>query len=91
MDEQGCDLDGIVADIDDEDVVNFVMIHLLSHCGDHIRRFRNIQIYSTKSGETNHKTMIKEGYRQSNINDASHQILRTYASCNNPKPEGLNR
>src|SRR5205807_8441519 len=38
-----------------------------------------IQMYSTESGETNHKNMIKEGYRRSNKNNASHQILRTYA------------
>ena len=80
-DEQRRDLDGIVADIYDEDVdFNFVKIHLLSHFGDHVRRFGNIQMYSTESGETNHKTMIKEGYRWSNKNDASHQVLRTYAT-----------
>ncbi|KAG0640203.1 hypothetical protein HOY80DRAFT_885059 [Tuber brumale] len=50
-------------------------IHLLSHFADHIRRFGNIQMYSTESGETSHKIMIKEGYRRSNKNDASYQIL----------------
>jgi len=75
-DEQRRDLDEIVADIYDEYVYfNFVKIHLLSHFGDHVRRFGNIQMYSTESGETSHKTMIKEGYRCSNRNDASHQIL----------------
>ncbi|KAG0632929.1 hypothetical protein HOY80DRAFT_854248, partial [Tuber brumale] len=49
-------------------------IHLLSHFADHIRRFGNIQMYSTASGETSHKIMIKEGYRRSNKNDASYQI-----------------
>jgi len=44
-----------------------------------VRRFGNILMYSTESGETSHKTMIKEGSRPSNRNDASHQILRTYA------------
>jgi len=79
-DEQPNNLDGIVADIYEEDVdFNFVKIHLLSHFGDHVRHFGNIQMYSTKSGERSHKTMIKEGYRRSNRNDVSHQILQTYA------------
>ena len=44
-DEQCRDLDEMVADIYNEDVdFNFVKIHLLSHFGDHIRRFGNIQI-----------------------------------------------
>jgi len=61
-DEQCRDLDGIVAHIYEEDVdFNFVKIHLLSHFGDHVRRFGNIQMYSTESGETSHKSMIKEG------------------------------
>ena len=37
---------------------------------------------SPEAGETSHKTMIKEGYRWSNKNDASNQILRTYARLN---------
>ena len=81
--EQRRNFDGLVAAIYDEDVdFNFVKIHVLSHFRDHIRCFGNIQMYSTESGETNHKTMIKEGYRRSNKNDASHQILRTYARLN---------
>ncbi|KAG0633524.1 hypothetical protein HOY80DRAFT_1104646 [Tuber brumale] len=79
-DEQRQELEGVVADIYDEDVdFNFVKIHLLSHFADHIRRFGNIQMYSTESGETSHKIKIKEGYRWSNKNDASYEILRTYA------------
>ena len=90
-DEQRRDLDGIVADIYDEDVdFNFVKIHLLSHFGDHVRRFGNIQMYSTESGETSHKTMIKEGYRRSNRNDASHQILQTYARLDSFKIHEMN-
>ncbi|KAG0641166.1 hypothetical protein HOY80DRAFT_863214, partial [Tuber brumale] len=70
------DLEGVVADIYDEDGdFNFVKIHLLSHFADHIRRFGNIQMYSTESGETSHKIKIKEGYRWSNKNDASYEIL----------------
>ena len=90
-DEQHRDLDGMIADIYDEDVdFNFVKIHLLSHFGDHIRRFGNIQMYSTESRETNHKTMIKEGYRRSNKSDASHQILRTYARLDSFKIHEMN-
>ena len=85
-DEQRGDLDGIVTDIYDQDVdFNFVKIHLLSHFRDNIRRFGNNQMYSTESGETNPKTNIKEGYRRSNKNDASHQILRTYARLDSYK------
>ena len=58
--------------------------------GDHIRRFGNIQIYSTESGETNHKTIIKEGYRWSNKSDVSHQILRTYARLDSFKIHEMN-
>ena len=91
MDEQRRNLDGLVADIYDEEVdLNFVKIHLLSHYGDHIRYFGNIQMYSTESGETNHKTMIKKGYRRSNKNDASHQILRTYARLDSFKIHEIN-
>src|ERR1700761_218298 len=90
-DEQRRDLDGMVADIYDEDVdFTFVKIHLLSHFGDHIRRFGNIQMYCTESRETNHKTMIKEGYRRSNKSDASHQILRTYARLDSFKIHEMN-
>ena len=47
-------------------------------------------MYSTESGETNHKTIIKEGYRRSNKNDASHQILRTYARLDSFKIHEMN-
>ena len=47
-------------------------------------------MYSTESGEINHKTMIKEGYRRSNKNDASHQILRTYARLDSFKIHEMN-
>ena len=90
-DEQHQQLEGVVADIYDEDVdFNFVKIHLLSHFADHIRRFGNIQMYSTESGETSHKAMIKEGYRRSNKNDASYQILRTYAKLDGFKIHEMN-
>jgi len=36
-------------------------------------------MYSTESGKTGHKTIINKGYRHSDRNDASHEILPTYA------------
>ena len=90
-DEEGRNLDGLVADIYDEDVdFNFIKIHLLNHFGDHIQHFGNIQMYSTKSGETNHQTIIKEGYRRSNKNDSRHQILPTYARLDSFKIHEMN-
>jgi len=75
-DEEYRDLDGIMADIYEEDEdFNFVKIHLLSYFGDHVWRFGNIQMYSTESGETSYKIIIKERYCRSNRNDVSHQIL----------------
>ena len=47
-------------------------------------------MYSTESGETSHKAMIKEGYRRSNKNDASYQILRTYARLDGFKIHEMN-
>jgi len=57
---------------------NFIKMHLLSHFCDHIRQFGNIPMYSTEIGELAHKTQIKEGWRQSNQNDAAHQIVHSY-------------
>jgi len=89
--EQHRDLDGIVAEIYEEDEdFNFVKIHLLSHFGYYVWRFGNIQMYSTELGEASQKTMIKEGYRQSNRNHASYQILRTYARLDSFKIHEMN-
>jgi len=61
-DEERHDIDEMVANIYDEDVdFNYVKIDWLSYFGDHGGHFGNIKMYSTKSGETSHKTMIKEG------------------------------
>ena len=69
----------MIADRYDADVdLNFGKIRLVSHFGDHIPRFGNIQMYSTKAGETSHKTIFKEGYRWSNKNEESYQTLRSY-------------
>ena len=53
-------------------------MYLLSHFCDHIRQFGNIPIYSTDIGELAHKTQIKDGWRQSNENDAARQIVHSY-------------
>ena len=90
-DEQSRNLDGIVADIYDEEVdINLVKIHPVSHFGNHIWRFGKIQKNSTESGERNHKTRTKEGYRQSNKNDTSHQILRIYSRLDSLKIHEMN-
>jgi len=53
-------------------------MHLLNHVCDHIHQFGNIPMYSTEIGELAQKTQIKEGWRQSNKNDAARQILHSY-------------
>jgi len=57
---------------------NFIKMHLLSHFCDHIHWFGNIPMYSTEIGGLAHKTQIKEGWRQSNTNDAARQIVHIY-------------
>jgi len=57
---------------------NFIKMHLLSHFCDHIGQFGNIPMYSTEIGELAHKTQIKDGWRQSNKNDAARQIVPSY-------------
>jgi hypothetical protein len=57
---------------------NFIKIHLLVHYSSHVREFGNIPMYSTDVGELAHKVQIKEGYRNSNKNDAVRQILAYY-------------
>lgn len=64
--------------IQGESHFNFVKMHLISHFCDHIRQFGNIPMYSTEIGELAHKTQIKDGWRQSNKNDAARQIVHTY-------------
>ena len=64
--------------INAESHFNFVKMHLLSHFCDHIRQFGNIPMYSTEIGELAHKTQIKDGWRQSNKNDAARQIVHSY-------------
>jgi len=63
--------------INAESHFNFVKMHLLSHFCDHIRQFGNIPMYSTEIGELAHKTQIKEGWRQSNKNDADRQSVHS--------------
>jgi len=58
---------------------NFIKIHLLSHFSVHIRHFGNIPMYSTEFGELAHKEQIKDGWRQSNKNDATRQIVHSYS------------
>ena len=57
---------------------NFIKLHLLVHYCYHVRKFGNRPMYSTDVGELAHKVQKKEGYRHTNKNDASHQILHYY-------------
>jgi len=57
---------------------NFIKMHLLCHFCDHLRQFGNILMYSTEIGELAHKMQIKDGWRQSNKNDAARQIVHSY-------------
>ena len=57
---------------------NFIKMHLLIPFCDHIRQFGNIPMYSTEIGELAHMTQIKEGWHQSNKNDAARQIMHSY-------------
>ena len=68
----------------------FVKIHLVSYFRNYVQGFGNIQMYYTELGVTCHKTMIKEGYYLSNRNDASHQILQTYAILESFKIHPIN-
>jgi len=54
-------------------------MHLLSYFCDDIRQFGNILMYSTEFGELAHKPQIKAGWRQSNKNDASREIVQSYS------------
>jgi len=57
---------------------NFIKMHLLSHFCDHIGQFGNLRMYSREIRELTHKTQIKDGWRQSNTNDAARQIVHSY-------------
>jgi hypothetical protein len=62
----------------EESHFNFVKIHLLSHYRAHVERFGNIPMFSTEAGESAHRDQIKDGYRRSNRNNATKQILDRY-------------
>ena len=56
---------------------NFIQMPLLSDFCNHIPWFGNILMYSTEIGELAHKTQIKEGWRQSNKNNAARQMVHS--------------
>jgi len=70
---------------------NFIKMHLLSHFCDHIRQFGNIPMYSTEIGKLAHKTQIKDGWHQSNKNDAARQIVDSYGRQHAIRMRLLNR
>jgi len=79
-DDDGDEEDELRMDmIHGESHFNFIKMHLRSHFHNDIRQFGNIPMYSKKIGELAHKTQIKEGWRQSNKNDAARQIVHSYS------------
>ena len=54
-------------------------MHYLNHFVQHVRRFGSVPMYSTDIGEPAHKEQIREGYRRSNKNHATRQILAQYS------------
>src|SRR4051812_40177793 len=91
-DAQERELDEAIEAIYEKEVdFNFIKIHLLSHFRDHVRCFGNVTMYSTEWGETNHKQIIKEGYRRSNKNDATFQILNSYARLDSFRIHDMNQ
>jgi len=61
-----------------ENHYNFIKMCYFSDFSSNIGRFGSIPMYSTEIGELAHKEQIKEGYRQSNKNEAARQILSHY-------------
>jgi len=61
-----------------ENHYNFIKMHYLTHFASHLRGFGSILMYSTEICELAHKNQIKDGYRWSNKNEATRQILSHY-------------
>ena len=57
---------------------NFNKLHLLVHYCSHVRKLGNVPMYSMDVRELAHKVQMKEGYRHSNKNEVSRQILQYY-------------
>ena len=64
--------------IEDDSHFSYPRIHLLMHFHNHILLFGHLPMYSTKIGESSHRTRIKKGYSHSNRNDYVNQILGYY-------------
>jgi len=54
---------------------NFIKIYLLSHFSAHIRQVGNTPMDSTEFGELAPKEQMKDGWRRSNKNDGTRQIV----------------
>jgi len=61
-----------------ENHFTFIKMHYLSDFASHVRHFGSISMYSIKIGELAHKEQIKDGYRNSNENEAARQSLSQY-------------
>ena len=62
----------------DESDFNFVKMHLLNQFSDHIRQLGNLLNISSELPE-NAVMDLEQAYQQSNLHDATFQILRTKA------------
>lgn len=58
---------------------NFVKMHLLLHFTESIRRYGPLPYHNTEHFESQHRSLVKDGYNKSNKNDSFHdQIFNTY-------------
>ena len=64
--------------IEQENHLNFIKMHYLSHFTSQVRRFGSILMCSTEIDELAHKEQFKEGYCRSNKNNASRRTLSNY-------------
>ena len=61
-----------------ENHFNFIKIQYLRHLACRVGRFGSLSMYCTNIGELAHKEQIKDGYRRSNMNEATRQILSQF-------------
>jgi len=58
---------------------NFPKIHQMLHFGEQIRRYGSLRQWSTKTGESSHRTQLKAPYKKSNrTGDIYGQMIENY-------------
>ena len=65
--------------IQQESHSNCIKMHPHTHFQQHVECFGNILMYSIDMGEIANKEQIKEGWRKSNKNNATRQMLHHYS------------